>query len=152
MKSTEMIFLDNESLWEKIVKYAAAQSLLDHTHDHMETDEELAEAKAEFDKEEAELRLMLGLPNEKPVLEESGDRQDGELWTNWTRTYWRDSAFLVPYQQNEKTVYPSKEMAIREAVDSAKRLGSVRHKISHDYDIDENLNVVLIDWQTKKED
>lgn len=151
MKATEMIFLDNESLWEKIVKYAAAQSLLDHTHDHMETDEELAEAKAEFDKEEAELRLMLGLPNEKPVLEGTGGRQDGELWTNWVRTYWRDG--LVGLAEiGDKFVYPSKELAVEAAVGSAYRLGAVRHKIAHDYNIDEDLNVVLIDWQTKKED
>lgn len=66
MKSTEMIFLDNESLWEQIEKYAAARA---ETEKEIERYRDCSssiiwQAQQREKEEKQKLQLMLGLPNE----------------------------------------------------------------------------------------
>lgn len=64
MKNTEMIFLDNESLWLAIEAYAAAKVSMEAAYSEdtksLEKCRKTVERHAE---KKAELQLMLGLPN-----------------------------------------------------------------------------------------
>lgn len=85
---------------------------------------------------------------EESITEYSGTQEGVEgRWTNWVRTYWLpgEQTYNTP---GGRTVYPSKGIAVAEAIGAAQKMGCERHRVSHEYDVDAMLNVVLVEWST----
>lgn len=81
MKSTEMIFLDNESLWEAIEKYSNVSGARDYAIYKGLDGPAMDAVEVEYNEARGVLRLMLGLPNEsesKPSLFDLyGEKKNG---------------------------------------------------------------------------
>lgn len=88
MKATEMIFLDNESLWEKIELYSnTGQQMAELIAIHEDAfAEPVMKVKKELSRIRGELRLMLGFEPEIDILAHDPFEQF-KLETNATRQY-----------------------------------------------------------------
>lgn len=82
MKVTEMIFLDNESLWEAIEKYSSVSGARDYAIYKGLDGPAMDAVEVEYYEARGVLRLMLGLPNESEknpsVWDFYGDKKQGQ--------------------------------------------------------------------------